>query len=256
MTDNAEIVRGKLLEFVEASRTTPPGGMTHERWRGRVLAFLKQAVGEDAADEFNAISRGTLSSATLGMEVGFLEGKLASNDVLTSPTRGRRSSAAAPTEQPSVVRVGARRVFVVHGHDGEAKEATARFLERLGLEPIILHEQPNGGRTIIEKFEVFSSDVAFAVILLTPDDVGAAAENAPLKPRARQNVILELGYFMGRLGRTRVCALHRGDVELPSDYQGILYIPLDPSGAWKTQLAQELVHCKLPINLAALLPDS
>jgi predicted nucleotide-binding protein len=107
----------------------------------------------------------------------------------------------------------ARRVFVVHGHDGEAKETVARFLEKLELEPIILHEQPNQGRTVIEKFETSSSDVAFAVVLLTPDDLGRAANGPPdLSARARQGVILELGYFLGRLGRTRVCALHRGGV--------------------------------------------
>jgi predicted nucleotide-binding protein len=145
-------------------------------------------------------------------------------------------------------------VFVVHGHDNEAKESTARLLQRLGLEPIILHEQPSGGRTIIEKFEVYSNSVVFAVVLLTPDDLGAAASSSSdLNKRARQNVILELGYFMGRLGRTRVCALHRGGIELPSDYQGVIYIEMDAAGAWKRQLAQELVQCKIPIALEALL---
>lgn len=119
---------------------------------------------------------------------------------------------------------------------------------------MILHEQPNQGRTIIEKFEVSSSDVAFAVVLLTPDDVGGIKEDPPnLQLRARQNVILELGYFLGRLGRTRVCALHRGGVELPSDYQGVLYIEFDSAGAWRAKLAQEFVEAKLTINLQGLI---
>jgi predicted nucleotide-binding protein len=107
------------------------------------------------------------------------------------------------------VRQHPKRVFIVHGHASEAKESLARFLERVGLEPIILHEQPNSGRTIIEKFEVYA-DVGFAVVLLTPDDVGAP-KDAPteLKPRARQNVIAELGYFYGKLSRHRVCALYK-----------------------------------------------
>ena len=94
---------------------------------------------------------------------------------------------------------GTRRVFVVHGRDEAAKEAVARFLARLKLTPIILHEQPNQGRTVIEKFEG-TADVDFAVVLLTPDDVGhlADASDDP-KPRAR----IELGYFVGRLGRSR-----------------------------------------------------
>ena len=105
----------------------------------------------------------------------------------------------------------------------------ARFLEKLGLQPIILHEQPNSGRTIIEKFETYSSDISFAIVLLTPDDIGGINENdQEQQPRARQNVIMELGYFMGRLGRTRVCALHKGGVELPSDYQGVVYIAMVP----------------------------
>lgn len=98
-----------------------------------------------------------------------------------------------------------RRIFVVHGHNEAARETVARFLERVGFEPVILHEQPNKGRTIIEKFESYA-DVGFAVVLLTADDVGGrdSVEGASLKARARQNVILELGYFLGKLGRARL----------------------------------------------------
>ncbi len=131
-------------------------------------------------------------------------------------------------------------VFVVHGRDGEAKELVARFLTKLGLNPIILHEQPNAGRTVIEKFERHSA-VGFAVVLLTPDDVGGLAEDPEtLLPRARQNVVLELGYFMGRLGRSRVCALAKESVEFPSDVAGVIYVPLDVGGAWKMALVKEL----------------
>lgn len=107
------------------------------------------------------------------------------------------------------------RVFVVHGHDNEMKQAVARILERLNLEAIILHEQPDRGLTIIEKIERFS-DVGFAVVLLSPDDVGYSKADGhdAARPRARQNVVLELGYFAGKLGRENVVALHRGDLEL------------------------------------------
>jgi hypothetical protein len=113
-----------------------------------------------------------------------------------------------------------RKVFIVHGHDDGAREAVARFLERLGFEAIILHERANQGRTVIEKVEAHG-DVGFAVVLLTPDDEGCVKGDT-LVPRARQNVILELGYFIGRLGRKRVCALKRGDVEIPSDFGGVV----------------------------------
>ena len=131
-------------------------------------------------------------------------------------------------------------VFIIHGRDNEAKEKVARILEGLQLRPVILHEQPNLGRTIIEKFEQHAQ-VGFAVALLTPDDVGALkSEEKTLKPRARQNVVFELGYFLGRLGRKRVCALTKGNVEIPSDYDGVVYIPLDDAEGWKTKLIKEL----------------
>ncbi len=131
-------------------------------------------------------------------------------------------------------------IFIVHGHDELAKENVARFISKLDLEPIILHEQPSGGKTIIEKLEAHIL-VDFAVVLLTPDDVGyPAGDEAQKKKRARQNVILELGLFLGVLGRKRVCALHKGDVEIPSDYQGVIFIPMDDAGAWKMLLAGEI----------------
>jgi predicted nucleotide-binding protein len=116
-----------------------------------------------------------------------------------------------------------QKVFVVHGHDNLAKTELARFLEHLHLTPTILHEQPNGGRTIIEKFEYYSSKVGYAFILLTPDDV---CNNSP---RARQNVILELGYFMGTLKRKSVCCIYKKGVEIPTDILGVLYIPYENS---------------------------
>lgn len=142
-----------------------------------------------------------------------------------------------------------RRVFLVHGHDEEAKQSVARFLEKLQLEPVILQEQPNEGRTIIEKFEK-NADVEYAVILLTPDDVGYPKDK-PDEPgsRARQNVILELGYFVGRLSRKRVCALCKGSVEIPSDYHGVLYLPMDGADGWKLKLAREIKQSGLSVDL-------
>ena len=130
-----------------------------------------------------------------------------------------------------------REVFVIHGRDKAAEEKVARFLEKLDLTPVILHEQPNQGQTIIEKFEQHAQ-VGFAVALLTPDDGGALQGEAEHgKPRARQNVVFELGYFLGRLGRKRVCALVKGeDLERPSDYAGVVYIPLDDAEGWRIPL--------------------
>jgi len=145
-----------------------------------------------------------------------------------------------------------RTVFVVHGRDEAFKEAVARFLNRLELNSIILHEQPNQGRTILEKLEYYSS-VAFAVVLLTPDDIGGpSSDSDKLLPRARQNVVFELGYFIGKLGRERVCALHSEGVELPSDFAGVAYVPLDRGGAWKVMLAREIKAAGLDVDLNKL----
>ncbi|MCB9887056.1 MAG: nucleotide-binding protein [Planctomycetes bacterium] len=141
-------------------------------------------------------------------------------------------------------------VFLVHGRDESAREGVARFLERLVSNVIILHEQPNGGRTIIEKFEAYS-DVAFAVVLLTPDDVGGLKGTDAQEPRARQNVILELGFFLGRLGRARVCALYVDGVQIPSDYDGVLFVALDAAGAWKMLLGREMKAAGLDIDMNA-----
>lgn len=139
------------------------------------------------------------------------------------------------------------RVFVVHGHDEGMREAVARFIEVLGFEPIILHEKASQGRTVIEKVEAHGG-VDFAVVLLSPDDVGKANDDAELKPRARQNVLLELGYFIGRLGRSHVCALKRGTIEIPSDFGGVVYEQFDESGGWKIALGKELKAAGFPID--------
>jgi len=152
-------------------------------------------------------------------------------------------------DQPLLTKA-TREVFLVHGHNREYPETVARFLEKLKLKPIILHEQPNKGRTIIEKF-VDYSDVSFAVILLTGDDRGGLLD-APVEEqhlRARQNVILELGFFLGRLGRGRVCTLYAEGVEIPSDYDGIVFVPLDRSGAWRLALAREIKEAQIPIDM-------
>lgn len=142
-----------------------------------------------------------------------------------------------------------RRVFIVHGHDHAAMETVARFLSQLEFEPIILHEQPSEGRAIIDKFEI-NTDVAYAIVILTPDDMGHQA-NSPDQTqfRARQNVIFELGFFIAKLGRSRVCALSKGSVEIPSDYHGVVYVNMDNGHGWKMILAREMKRAGLEVDL-------
>lgn len=153
-------------------------------------------------------------------------------------------SSAAPTVQAA---------FLVHGHDEAARESVARYLDRLSVKPIILHEQASQGRTVIEKLE-HHANVTFAIVLLTPDDVGSAhGEPDELRPRARQNVVLELGFFVGKLGRQRVCAMHKGSLELPSDYMGVVYVPFDDAGGWRLTLARELKAAGFSVDMNAAI---
>lgn len=143
-------------------------------------------------------------------------------------------------------------IFIVHGHSNEVKINVARTLEKLGLNPIILHEQANAGKTIIEKFEEHSN-VGFAIILMTDDDLGKAKKDENLNHRARQNVILEMGYFIGKLGRNRVCPLYTNGVELPSDLYGLLYTEIDSAENWKIKIAKELKAAGYDIDVNKII---
>jgi predicted nucleotide-binding protein len=180
----------------------------------------------------------------------FMEAMLERLELIPEPVQANTPSASSAQQTPL-----SREVFIVHGHDEAAKEAVARVLSQLDLKPIILNEKADAGLTIIEKFEKHAN-VAFAVILLTPDDIGCAKKKPEQrKPRARQNVILEFGYFLGKLGRGKVCALYKEGVELPSDLYGILYVSMDASGAWKFRLAKELAQAGIKVDSNALLAD-
>jgi predicted nucleotide-binding protein len=145
------------------------------------------------------------------------------------------------------------KVFLVHGHDTGALGSVEAFLRKLNLAVTILRDEPNKGQTIIEKVES-NADVGFAVVLLTGDDEGHQRQvKDALLPRARQNVIFELGYFIGRLGRSRVCALYENGVELPSDYSGVIFIHWSEDENWKFLLLRELKEAGLPVDANAAL---
>lgn len=175
-----------------------------------------------------------------------LESVLSRLELIPEP---RRNITPVNFGEPKANQSLSENIFIVHGHDEAAREATARFVEKLGFHPVILHEKPNAGKTLIEKFE-HHAEAGFAIVLLTPDDVGyPKADPEEARHRARQNVIFELGYFLGKLGRARVCALYKGDVEILSDYQGVLYIPMDAGGAWRILLAKEIKEAGLDVDL-------
>jgi hypothetical protein len=169
-----------------------------------------------------------------------------SNDVTVVVTRSKPEPGA----------IHSRDVFVVHGHDETMKQSVCRTLEKLGLNPIVLHEKPNRGRTIIEKFTDYSA-VGFAVILLSPDDVGCERDKAAsdLHPRPRRNVVLELGLFLGKLGRDRVMPLCQQvpNFDLPSDYSGVVYTSFDGAGHWRFDLVKELNAAGYSVDANKLL---
>ena len=161
-------------------------------------------------------------------------------------------------EETDKIKVGVtqmnNKVFIVHGHDNEAKLETARTLTNGGFEPIILHEQPDSGRTIIEKIERFA-DVCYAVVLYTECDLGRDKNDSvdDERFRARQNVVFEHGYLIGKLGRDRVTALVKGNVETPGDISGVVYTEMDKAGAWKMQLARNMQDVGLDIDMNTFL---
>lgn len=229
----------------------------------KINSTLQEIFGHGTV-EYNQYSTGSFDSLgfTIGYEEPLQEVRESCREGIHSSAQSLRTlreilveriedsteaSSAAVAKAPK--RNDSRRVFIVHGHDAAAKESVARFLSKLDLEPVVLHEQPNAGRTIIEKFEAHS-DVAFAVVLLTPDDVGYPVGNAGVaKARARQNVILELGFFTAALGRSHVCALYTGGIEIPTDFAGVLYHEMDSGGAWRLMLARELKAAGLNIDM-------
>ena len=145
-----------------------------------------------------------------------------------------------------------RKVFISHGHDEEAITTVAEFVENLGLKVTVLGAQPSNDLTIIENLDRYADDTGFAIALLTPDDVGALKDEADrqLNPRARQNVLFELGYFIGKLNPNQVCLLYKEGVELPLGIRDVAYVPMDSTDDWKLKLSREMQNAGLPVDMS------
>ena len=223
------------------------------RWKERAYAVITSILGKDEAGEFYGKHAGKSWGNPEGtydeqftMYIEYLwdlkeEIQKYPHHVITQQETPPATKKSLPMQN--------RKVFIVHGH-GHLKDAVARVIEKLKLEAIILDEKPGAGNTLIEKFEKYS-DVGYAVVLLAPDDVGGKA-GAPMHDRARQNVIFELGYFVGKIGRGRVCLLYVEEVEIPSDYFGVEYVPFDAKNSWKFKPAGELREAGYTIDLNLL----
>lgn len=161
-----------------------------------------------------------------------------------------QAQGVAPTTRAAPVAASAdrspNRVFVVHGQNDIARTSVMSFLDSIGLAGIVLHDQPNMGRHLLTKFIQEADLVTFAVVIMTDDDVGSL-KGGKLAARARQNVILELGYFLSHLGQAKVCALITPGLETPSDFDGIVYIRMDDAQRWQQELKRELLAARMPV---------
>ena len=239
----------KVLDLIPALKQQRRGSVKFEKWQRDTEVAISHAFGEssDHVRKFKDIHYVT----------GFVVGRTSDSDFQQMYISGLESADAllqslideveeyweedreplSPDSSESR-QSNRNQVFIIHGRDYGTRNAVTGFLKDLGLEPVVLQEQASQGLTVIENFERWAG-VDFAIALLTPDDLGGSQDDS-LQPRARQNAVFELGYFMGEYGRDRVCALVRGAPEIPSDYSGVVYITFDESECWKIGLLKEL----------------
>lgn len=252
-----ELLRTQWEKGGDLLRNRPITSDKNQAWETVTRDVLSRAFGPDSPNVSSVMDVGRFRYWAGETEAEWEEAR--ANDMATRLTiiQGliellETDKASAPDLRECTAESGLsdHSVFLVHGHNEAITHEAARFLERLALNVTVLREEPNAGRTIIEKF-IHYSNVGYAVVLLTADDRGGtnAQSFAEQKPRARQNVILELGFFLGKLGRNRVGALYQEGVEIPSDYSGVLFVPLDDHGAWKLSLAREMKAVGLNIDM-------
>jgi predicted nucleotide-binding protein len=185
---------------------------------------------------------------------GKVKGAYLCTEKFLTPTD--KKSVASGLSSTAGASVNMRRIVVVHGSDEEMKQATIGALGKLGLAPVLMREQPSQGRKIVEKFADYA-DVSFAVVLLSPDDFAYAKDDPPTKRKLRpaQDVIFELGFFLGRLGKDNVLVFYREfeNFEVPTDFEGVRFTAFDDRGSWKLSLIRELTACGYSVDANRLL---
>lgn len=229
--------------LLEAGIDGMPGDRSLGSRQNRAIAIVRYALEHPGAvtAERSLLGPFLIRKAGLASEVAVRDQPTARRPLVAQSADGRAASAAElPGRSPN-------RVFVVHGQDDTARAELVDFLRSIGLDPIVLHDQPNMGRHLLTKFIDEAELVTFAVVLMTADDEGRRAGASELRMRARQNVILELGYFLAHLGQPRVCALVTPGLETPSDFDGIVYIQMKSTGRWKNELERELRAADMPL---------
>ena len=250
-----------LKEHISVLRTLSMKSPEFAKWHRDTEIAIEKIFGKDSRNikDFNSVRYhlSVVSSSTTEarFQGRYVEGLNEAGAILESMIdelikygdEPKSKTEGLPKEQQL-----SNEVFIVHGKDEAMKQSVARLLERLDLKPIILHEKANEGKTIIQKF-IDYSNVSFAIVLLSPDDIAYPKDKTSKdsKFRARQNVILELGFFLGKLGMKHVTTLFREteNFEIPTDYSGVIYTPFDDSGLWQFKLGKELKACGFDIDL-------
>jgi predicted nucleotide-binding protein len=225
-----------------------------EQWRDYNRTWLNKNIGGEAADEYRTASTHSGSAATPSSpdtKLNFLRREVRSEVSKLQSIYGRLRMWTQEDAAGSAVRASPDApIFIVHGSDTLRAESVARTVGKAtGRQTIILREQPNLGRTLMEKFEQHAAEASYAVIVLTADDQGCRASETETRLRGRQNVILEMGYFFALLGRDRVSVLIQAEVEKPSDMDGIVYIAFDDEGTWKNEIYRELQHSGFDVQM-------
>ena len=234
-------------------------GLRHQiqQWRDFNRTWLDRNLGGDAAVEYRTASThwgSAMAPDNPVTKLRFLHQEVRSEISKLESIRNRLpmwapESHTMPSSHTNQVSPEAP-IFIVHGSDTLRAESVARTVTTAtGREAIILREQPNSGRTLMEKFEQHAAEVSYAIIVLTADDKGGRANEDDTRPRGRQNVIFEMGYFYGLIGRNHVSVLLQPGIEKPSDMDGIVYITYADNGAWKTELFRELRNAGFDIYL-------
>lgn len=252
MSTKAERLQG----IIDAAKDGRPDDF--EGWKAEAGVVLRNAVGPDdpLVAQFDRVSYslGMFTERTTNEEFAMAKRRGVLRAVAKLRAAIVQVEMMEEVQGSDALDVATRtQIFIVHGHDDGFKETVARFLGKLtGNEPVILHEQVSAGDTIIEKLERFASAARYAVVLATPDDLGRKKDDKDDLPRARQNVIFELGYFFSALGRSNVALLYKPGVERPGDTDGIVHIAVDDAGAWKVQLLKEIEAAGIAVDRAAL----
>lgn len=253
----------RRLELLDRQITLANGGFPDDftAWEKQTEVVLRSVMGDGtpAHKDFQSVSYSPTvmfsGMDTSGYERAGVIGAIAilgaaKEELILAEELEGTVVVVATEEEPSDPQ---KLIFVVHGRDSERKLDFARTITSLtGQEVTILHEQPNSGQVLIEKFEQSAGRAGFAVVLLTADDLGRSKEDDNDRPRARQNVVFEMGFFFGSLGRKRVAVFIDEGVEQPGDVLGIVYTAIDSAGAWKLQLARELAAAGIDVDWARL----